>query len=171
MCASAHCGSPSASDVLGTLLLTLVPWLFFVMVSCLFAFAYHRERLLDWGLVAALAGVSVMLIAPDARRKTSGGSWYLFLGLLSFFAVVASGLCGLYNYQENMFQDGSYEENRLYTNVMPSELAAAHPDARKSSSAPMRGLTLRARSATRQARFSAWPPSRTIPCPPGSKSG
>jgi len=120
------------SNAVGMLLLTFVPWAFFVTVSCLFAFAYHRERLLVAAMVLALAGVSLMLMVLDARNRSGpGGPWYLFLGILCFFAVFSSAFAGLYNYETHMFQYWSYEENRLYTNVLPSEPAEAHLDAGK----------------------------------------
>lgn len=118
------------SNAMGMLLLSLVPWLFFLTVSCLFAFAYHRERLLVWGCVFALAGASLMLMVLDSRNK-SAGPWYLFLGLLCFVSVTSSAFCGFYNYQTHMYPYWAYEENRLYSNVLPSEPAAAHSDAGK----------------------------------------
>jgi len=123
-------GTANDSVALGMLLLTFVPWAFFFTVSCLFAFAYHQHRLLVWALVFSFGGLSFMFMVLDARNK-SGGSWYLFLGLLCFFAVVSSAFAGLYNYDTHMFQYWSYEENRLYTNVLPSEPALAHLDAGK----------------------------------------
>jgi len=59
------------------------------------------------------------------------GSWFLSLGLLSLFAVINAVLCGNYNYWNHMFQYWSYDENRAYTNVLPTEPAASHADAGK----------------------------------------
>merc|ERR1719235_1022190 len=60
-----------------------------------------------------------------------GGQWFMFLGTLGFVAVIFGTLAGLYNYHTHMFQYWSYDENRSYTNVLPSEPAAAHGDAGK----------------------------------------
>merc|ERR1719265_981909 len=57
--------------------------------------------------------------------------WWLFLGLLSLFAILFSVLCGQYNYWMHMFPYWSYDENRSYQNVLPTEPAEAHSDAGK----------------------------------------
>merc|ERR1719379_3254457 len=72
----------------------------------------------------------MVLDSAESRRKT-GGAWWLFLGLLSLFAILFSSLCGQYNYWMHMFPYWSYDENRSYQNVLPTEPAEAHSDAGK----------------------------------------
>jgi len=60
-----------------------------------------------------------------------GGSWFLFLGLLGLFAVSNACLFGSFNYWTHMFQYWSYDENRAYSNVLPTQPAASVADAGK----------------------------------------
>merc|ERR1719160_1819178 len=57
------------------------------------------------------------------------GKWYTFLGILTLIAVVAGNIVGVYIYSQFFLQYWAYDMNRTYTNVLPSEPAAAHADA------------------------------------------
>jgi len=109
-------------------LLIAVPWLVFVMIFIPFCFAYHHFHLAVWGSVLAWSMLSFVFLLLEGRM---GGQWYLFLGMLCGIACINATLAGLYNYHTHMFQYFSYDENRAYTNVLPSEPAGAHGDAGK----------------------------------------
>jgi len=94
--------------------------------------SYHHYYLVCWLVVLAFFMLAVIFMVLDSRRRTGGaGPWWLFLGLLSLFAILFSTLCGTYNYWMHMFPYWSYDENRSYQNVLPTEPAEAHADAGK----------------------------------------
>merc|ERR1719379_1338649 len=66
-----------------------------------------------------------------AIKNRIKGSWFFFVGLLCGFACMFGCLCGLYNYYTHMMQYWTYDENRAYSNVLPTEPAEAHADAGK----------------------------------------
>jgi len=107
--------------------LILFPWLVFSCVMCLLTFPYHKFQILVWVLVGFCAALSIIFFTLKQR----GGNWYLFCGALCALAVALGVVLGLYNYHEYMYAYWTYDENREYTNVIPSEPAAAHSDAGK----------------------------------------
>jgi hypothetical protein len=120
------------SNILGAALLIGMPWLMFVTLILLWTFAYHHFYLLVWIIVLAWGCFSFMFMALDSIKGTSGkptGSWWLFLGLLCIFAIVNACVCGGYNYWMHMFHYWSFDENRGYTNVLPTEPAEGKQDA------------------------------------------
>lgn len=120
----------TANQPMGTAAMIGIPWIMFTMICLLFSFAYHHYYFVVWLVVLAWVMLSIIFFVMDSRGRMAG-SWFLFLGLLSLFAVVNGVLCGNYNYWNHMFQFWSYDENREYTNVLPTEPAAAHTDAGK----------------------------------------
>lgn len=113
---------------MGMSLFMAIPWLMFCVISIVFTFAYHHYWLVSWVVVLSWIALSLMFIAIRNRMK---GSWFGFIGILCIFACVSGTCAGLYNYYTNMFQYWCYDENRAYTNVLPTEPAAAHADAGK----------------------------------------
>lgn len=109
-------------------LLVAMPWLMFLMIFIAFSFAYHHYDVIVWSLVLALVMVSLVFMILSSRLA---GSWYPLLSMLCMIACGNACLAGLYNYHTHMFQYWSYDENRAYTNVLPSEPASAHADAGK----------------------------------------
>jgi hypothetical protein len=115
--------------LMGNIVLITVPWLMFVGISLLYAFAYHHSREIVWlASIACVALAAMFMSMPPSRIW---GNWYLLLGMLCLVAVLAGNICGMYNYSEYMLQYWAYNQNRSYTNVLPSEPAAAHADAGK----------------------------------------
>jgi hypothetical protein len=108
--------------------LIVLPWLVFLTVSILFALCYHHYYLVVWLVVLGLFMASVTCMMLDSAQSRP---WWLFLGLLSLFALLFGSLCGQYNYWMHMFPYASYDENRSYLNVLPTEPAEAHADAGK----------------------------------------
>lgn len=122
--------SGGGGQPLGLAILIGVPWLMFALVSILFALAYHHYAIVVWIAVLIWVMLAVIFLILDARKRM-GGSWFRFLGILSLFAVVNGALLGNYNYSTHLFQYWSYDENAAYTNVLPTEPAAALSDAGK----------------------------------------
>lgn len=125
--------SKSASNQpMGMAVLIGIPWLMFSMISVLFAFAFHHWPLLVLIIIFVWTVLALVFIALNAKgQPRMGGSWYLFLGVLCLLAILNSTVCGAYNYWLHMFQYWSYDENAVYTNVLPTEPAAGHADAGK----------------------------------------
>lgn len=115
-------------QAVGAALLIGMPWLMFVTLSVLWTFAYHHFYLLVWLVVLAWSCFAFVFMALDSRGRM-GGSWFLFLGMLCLFSVVNASLCGGYNYWMHMFHYWSFDENRGYSNVLPSEPAEGKQDA------------------------------------------
>merc|ERR1719335_1310500 len=113
---------------MGMALLMTVPWLMFFMINIVFSFAYHHYCWMVWFVVIAWFAVSLMFVFLKNRMK---GQWFYFIGHLCLLACVLGSTAGLYNYYSHMFQYWSYDENRAYTNVLPTEPAASHADAGK----------------------------------------
>lgn len=128
-------------DFLNVLALVLVPWMLFFIISILFTFAYHGSHVVVWICCLFAVLFSVALIGAGVaggkgdddfdRAHQSGASVQLMLGLLCFLATFLATALGYYSYHEYMFAYWSYQSNGEYTNLMPSELAAAHADAGK----------------------------------------
>lgn len=113
---------------IGMALLVGMPWLMFVTLSVLWTFGYHHFYLVVWMIALAWFCFACGFLAMDAQEKMAG-SWYLFLAMVCFFAIINASLCGGYNYWTHMFHYWSFDENRGYTNVLPSEPADARQDA------------------------------------------
>lgn len=118
----------AGSAALGGVLIMAIPWLIFCTISIAFLVAYHHHSLVTWAVVLAWGTQSLIFVT---LRKRMSGSWFLFIGILCLFACLCGSAAGLYNYDSYMYQYWSYEESRSYTNVLPSEPAAAHADAGK----------------------------------------
>jgi len=118
------------SKLLGMLSMILVPWLMFTLTNVMFAFVFHRFPTLTWLFSAVLAFLSLLFVLVDHRNK-HGGRWYLKLGFLSFFGIMAGVYLGLYNYHFHFANFWTLDENSSYVNVLPSEPASAHSDAGK----------------------------------------
>merc|ERR1719473_98492 len=107
-----------------------MPWLMFVALSCLFAFAYNHYAAVVWCVTAGFFVICAVFAVLDSRNRMGGG-WYFSLALLCFFACLTATVSGIYNYQQHFYPFWAYDENRAYSNVLPSEPAAAHGDAGK----------------------------------------
>jgi hypothetical protein len=106
--------------------LIALPWLIFVAITVLYTVLYHHYREVVWLVSLGGLALSFMFMSLAGRMD---GRWYLFLGVLCSISVVMGNVWGFYNYHEYMLQYWAYDQNRLYTNVLPSEPAAAHADA------------------------------------------
>lgn len=111
--------------------LITIPWLMFFMINILFAFLYHHSGMVTWSFTAIFLAISIIFIVLNRQPPRDWGNWFLYLGIMSIFACIVGVWSGIYNYQENILRYYYYEEGRAYTNVLPSEPAAAHSDAGK----------------------------------------
>jgi hypothetical protein len=106
--------------------LILMPWITFCTITLLYAFVYHHFREVVWLASLGFVALAAIFISLSARMD---GKWYTFLGILTLIAVVAGNIVGVYIYSQFFLQYWAYDMNRTYTNVLPSEPAAAHADA------------------------------------------
>lgn len=112
----------------GTMLLMVIPWIIFTAVTCSFAFSYHHYPQIVFMVSAGCIAMSGIYFSMSGRYE---GRWYMFLAGLILMATVFGVLVGYLTYHEYFLQFYAYDENRAYTNVLPSEPAAAHADAGK----------------------------------------
>jgi hypothetical protein len=110
----------------GAGLLIFLPWLTFVLLCFLYAYVYHHFREVVWLASVGFIALAAIFMSLSSRMD---GRWYSFLGILTLIAVVAGNIVGVYIYSQFFLQYWAYDMNRTYTNVLPSEPAAAHADA------------------------------------------
>eukprot|EP00747_Dinoflagellata_sp_TGD_P161954 gnl/TRDRNA2_/TRDRNA2_179019_c0_seq1.p1 gnl/TRDRNA2_/TRDRNA2_179019_c0~~gnl/TRDRNA2_/TRDRNA2_179019_c0_seq1.p1 ORF type:complete len:299 (-),score=48.89 gnl/TRDRNA2_/TRDRNA2_179019_c0_seq1:75-971(-) len=108
------------------LVIIVLPWLVFVLITCLFVFSYEEFRALVWALVTTCVLLSILFIAVGTIGKKSV---QLAMGFLCFAAVAVAVATG-------MFIEGQYTKEywRLdggseYDNLSPTEYGPAHKDA------------------------------------------
>lgn len=110
-------------------LLALVPWSLFALIGVLYVVFYHHYA---YGVIAGVVACvffGMFFIVTYLKSGPLASLWYLAIGLLVLLAVAVGTCCGNYNYWDHLFQYWSVEEMRTYSNVMPTEPAASHPDA------------------------------------------
>jgi hypothetical protein len=110
----------------GAGLLILLPWITFFTITLLYAFVYHHFREVVWLASLGFVALAAIFFSLGSRMD---GRWYQFLSILTLVAVVAGNIVGVYIYSQFFLQYWAYDMNRTYTNVLPSEPAAAHADA------------------------------------------
>lgn len=109
-----------------------VPWFMFSVLLCLYTFVFHQIKSVVYGALVAFAVVSVVFCFLDQMSRPGRVThWYRKLGVLSGMATILAMICGSYTYEHHMALYWTYEENQKYTNVLPTEPAAAHADAGK----------------------------------------
>lgn len=128
--ANAKSKSNAGSQPMGLAVLIGVPWLMFAMVNTLFGMAYHHYAPIVWLLVLAWLLMSIVFLVLDVRKRM-GGSWFRFLAILCFLAILNGVILGSYNYWTHLYPYWSYDEKAAYTNVLPTQPSAALSDAGK----------------------------------------
>lgn len=126
------------SNIQSMLLLIFIPWLLFLIIMGTWILSYHHHWLVTVFTIMGGLMISVGLITLSAggdkaghSGKPGGKRWYAYLGTVCFLATIAGGILGFYCYHTFMFQYNSYEERRMYANVLPSEPASTKVDAGK----------------------------------------
>merc|ERR1719463_85149 len=114
------------SALMGSGLLIILPWIVFFTLTLLYAFVYHHFREVVWLASVGFIALAAIFMSLSSRMD---GRWYTFLGILTLIAVVAGNIVGVYIFSQFFLQYWAYDMNRTYTNVLPSEPAAAHADA------------------------------------------
>lgn len=121
-------GSGSGFGVVGGGILIMVPFLIFCTSMCLHGFIFHHSPYIVWLVGIGFTCLSFIFMSLAGRLD---GRWYAVLGTLCLVAVIFGNTLGVYNYDTHFLQYWAYDENRTYSNVLPSEPAAAHADAGK----------------------------------------
>lgn len=128
--ARATSGKGGGSSNPSVVALFLVPYVLFCIVAALFSysFSYHSPW---WTsiLCCGIGLVSVSMIASSGREQ--GVTGMAAMGFLCLIALLLGASFGLWNYEVHMGPYRKYDESREYTNVLPSEPAAAFMDAGK----------------------------------------
>jgi len=122
------------SNIQFMVVIIFVPWVLFLIIMSTYILFYHHHWLVTVFTLMGGVMVSIGLIAlslDDNKKKTGGKRWYAYLGCVCFIATLAGGILGFYCYHSFMFQYNSYEERRMYANVLPSEPASTKVDAGK----------------------------------------
>jgi hypothetical protein len=96
-----------------------------IMTVC--ALCYHHFYYIVWLIVMVCAAMALLFFVISPRNKR--GPMYMYLGFLCTLAIIFGVILGLYDHYEFMMTYWSYNEYRVYTDVLPSEPAAAHEDA------------------------------------------
>lgn len=104
----------------------LVPWVAFIAVSCLFAFAYHHVPIVIWLLVILGIALCASQMQSASQRQTAQT---LRLIILAMIALCVAAIVGLINYKRFFAWYWFYEDGHTYTEVNPSEPAAGYSDA------------------------------------------
>mmetsp|Transcript_44410 Transcript_44410/g.96519 ORF Transcript_44410/g.96519 Transcript_44410/m.96519 type:complete len:292 (-) Transcript_44410:126-1001(-) len=112
-----------ATDVL---VVTLLPWLVFSLIVCLFTFSSTDLEVLVWGLVAMCLFLALLFIILG---KTRGLPIQLAVGVLAFGAVVISVPVGISIESQYMAEYWRLDAGASYKNLRASEAGAAHQDA------------------------------------------
>lgn len=111
------------------LLLSLLPWFEFTVVSWVILFLYHKFPDLVWFSILLFAMLSLSYIGVGIYLQRRGGRFYVVLGMLCTFAVMFALVIGFYTYFEFMINFVNGEQRRTYSDVRPDEEAASHTDA------------------------------------------
>lgn len=119
--------SSSGGSTVGLLLMIILPWMMLTVIMTVFTFCYHHFSVIVWLLVLICAGMALLFFVISPRNKK--GPMYMYLGFLCSLAIFMGIILGMYGYHEFMLTYYSYNEYRVYTDVLPSEPAAAHQDA------------------------------------------
>jgi len=114
-------------STLGLVLMIMLPWMMFTVIMTVFTFCYHHFYVIVWFLVMVCAAMALLFFVISPRNKK--GPMYMYLGFLCSLAIIFGIILGMYDHFEFMMTYWSYNEYRVYTDVLPSEPAAAHADA------------------------------------------
>jgi len=105
-----------------------IPFVAFAVIMGLFSFTYHMVPVLSWVVALLSFGALVNVMPPyPARAKVIDWAPMMCLMLSIVFGVVIGAL----NFDYHMNPYFSYAFHSEYSNVLPSEGAAAHADAGK----------------------------------------
>jgi hypothetical protein len=110
-----------------TLLVTtaLMPWLLFVFASLCFLTLVNQSPHVAVAMI--VLGVGLCLAMAIVNRARQDGRAYMFI--LCAIALLAGSMNGVYIYSRYFREYYMYRDHRQYSNVWPSESAAAHRDA------------------------------------------
>jgi hypothetical protein len=111
------------------LVLTLLPWFEFSMLSFVILFTYNKYPLFVWFAILLLAVLSISYVGIGLFLQRRGGRFYVVLGMLCLMATAFAVVIGFYTYFEFMVNYIADEERHIYVDVRPDEEALSHTDA------------------------------------------
>jgi len=114
---------PNRTEVV---VLVLVPWLTFCMVSCLSAFAHYEFRAAVYVVDGSWLFLSLLLIVLGAQRRISV---HMGLGVLCFFAVCAGACVGLFIDAEFASEYYRLDKGASYQDVEATTNSTSYGDA------------------------------------------
>lgn len=104
----------------------LFPWLVFAGVGLVFLFAYYAAPKV---ILGSLMGIAMLFLFAGVSMRYSSRMGPAYTLFLSAIAILVGSICGLGNYNANLFNHYEFYMRQQYTNVTPDEPAAAHDDA------------------------------------------
>lgn len=123
------------SNIVSMMLLIFVPWLLFLLIMATYIFYFHHHHLVTiftlFGGVMLSIGLITLSLTGGKGQSAGGRQWYGYLGIVCMIATFAGAILGFYCYHSYVFQFNSYEERRMYANVLASEPASTKVDAGK----------------------------------------
>lgn len=105
-----------------------LPFFCFAILSGIFSFTYHVAPVLAW-VCSVLAIVALVSVLPPYPARARAVDWVPTWSLT--LAIAFGTSIGALNFDYHMLPFYSYAFHTTYSNVLPSEGAAAHADAGK----------------------------------------
>lgn len=105
----------------------MLPWLIFIIVELFVAVGYsHYGPIVIWMMAGAGVAVSAVFAAVAQKSRIP---WYGYVAFLCLVNVVLGTVGGIAADHAVFSSYFAYRTKRVYTNVLPSQSAAAHSDA------------------------------------------
>lgn len=120
-------GTTSRFSTMEATALVLIPWLAFVCVCLLFAFAYHGFSALVWLLIIGAVCACGAKFKTHMRDRSL--PFPLCLSVFCLNALIASTVAGLVAWDLYISNYWYYTTSHSYVNVLPSSAAGGYADA------------------------------------------
>lgn len=130
LCVRENSPKPSASPIkwYQAVLLWIIPWYVFIVVSLVFALPYHNHKESTWVLLLL---ATVFFVVLFNRSATDENTWRQYCWGLCVLALGLATGVGLFTYNQFLGNYWHSRDSHSYANVLPSEDAAGYADAGK----------------------------------------
>lgn len=105
------------------------PFMVFFIITLMFYLFYHHYAHIVTLVIFCFAALGMLFISMSSSEQT--GKFHKALGVLILLATFFGFMWGDLTYHKYFVQYFAMDENRAYTNVLPSEPAASRADAGK----------------------------------------